>query len=281
MKMYLTMGILVSLIALGIPTITKAKKIEQKSEEDSAWEVSPKRVEKLAPGDDRVMIMSTTKTVPKGVLSFSDYEIGLVHLSYGIRDDLQVSMFMSLPVLQIVLGPSIKWRMVNTKWFRFAVLGYGGLGYWYAVEHWQIYFTGLGAIGDVCLDASCNSLLSFNITPQYTNLNFEVWDVEGTDTRLNIFGLSSSIGVIGTVSQRIKLLGEFRYSFGAPFKDFHDNGSIFSIHYGMRIYGSEFAADIGFIRPFLALSGTEPFSLEEGMKYIPMGFPWLSFTYQW
>lgn len=236
----------------------------------------------IDPGDDRVMTTPSAGTLRKGRMSFSDYELGLAQFSYGITDDLQFSVAMTVPVMQIGVIPTLKWRFLDTGRFRMAAIAGGGLGVFYTGPDVLIAGGGGGFMGDACVGAGCDSFLSFGAQVIGGHIG-GTRDEYGSGDWVNdkVIGVTSNLGAVVAVHAKVKLLFELKYTMGKMLDEWTDSGSLFALNYGIRVHGEQFAADIGFSRPFLALDGSRPEDVEEFMKYLPIGYPWLAFTYQW
>ncbi|MFA6035312.1 MAG: hypothetical protein WC889_20615, partial [Myxococcota bacterium] len=76
--------------------------------------------------DDRMLIMPTAQTKPKGAMSITDYELAILQFSYGILDNLQFSLTATVPVYQFGFAPSLKWKFFETSNVRLAAMVYGG-----------------------------------------------------------------------------------------------------------------------------------------------------------
>lgn len=232
------------------------------------------------PGDDRVMTQPSAQTLAKGTFSFTDYEIGMVHFSWVPLDGLQVSLAFTVPVLQVSFVPSIKWRFLDHPSLKMAAIAGGGAGVFYAGPDQFIVGGGGALVADVCLKDDCRSFMSFSSQAGFVKLggarHGDADFVDGWG-----WGVFSGIGAVVEVHRKVKLLFELKHSIIRSETDWSDTGSLFTFVYGIRVHGDEFGADIGFMRPFLLLDGSEPEHVEDFMKYLPIGYPWLAFTYQW
>ena len=92
--------------------------------------------------------------------------------------------------------------------------------------------------------------------------------------------VSTGAGGVFAVAKHVKLLLDLRYNLFRK-RSWQNSTSMFGITYAIRIHSGPFGGDIGFIRPFLAMNGTTAYTVEDVMRYMPMGYPFLSFTYQW
>jgi len=244
----------------------KAPVIEAKTQEPKPVEI-PFEV-----GQDRIVTTTTSQTLPKGVFSFSDYEIALLQLSYGITDDLQFSVMASVPIIQFALVPSIKWRFFHNERIHLALTGYVGGVILYAVNGYGGYLAGLTLSMDTCIDKKCSSIFTINSQGGYG------WDSQSISGGAG--ALAFNTGFIVKLAGSLKLLIELNY--GMSPKIDHSTFQALNLNYGLRIHGKQFAADIAFLRPLFYVDhgNVQPIGYAF-FKYVPLGIPYLAFTYQW
>jgi len=233
------------------------------------------------PNADRIGFFSTAEVLPKGTMSFNDYDIGLLQISWGVAKDLELSFTTTVPIFQGSLIISAKYQLVSTDRIRFAMQAYTGFFKTFIIgSSDDLLIAGGGASGilDVCVGHSCNSLISFGARFAGGVLR---WD----DPLMNtLLGYQVDANGIFRVSKRVKLfLGlSFNHLFASDGSGRNFSGmGVFDLHYGVRIYGSRFAGDIGLIRPVFTLDKSTVYSVESVMRFMPMGYPFLSFTYKW
>jgi hypothetical protein len=189
---------------------------------------------------------------------------------------------MTVPVMQVALVPMLKWRFVNAPGFKMAAVADGGFGIFYAGPDAYAAGGGGGLVGDVCLSEGCRTFLSIGSQAQVAKFG-------GAKHRegdlLNDWGwaVTSGLGAVVEVHRKVKLLFELRHSIASLASGGGGTDSLFTFAYGIRIHGIDFGADIGFVMPFLWLEGTTAHNVWEDFHfmYIPIGYPWLAFTYQW
>ena len=244
----------------------KAPAVEAKAQEPKPVDI-PFEV-----GQDRVITTSTSQTLPKGILSFSDYEIALLQLSYGITDDLQFSVLATVPIVQFALMPSIKWRFFHNERIHLALTGYVGGVILYAVDGYGGYLAGLTLSMDTCMDKKCSSIFTINSQGGYG------WDSQSISGGAG--ALAFNTGFIVRLAGSLKLLIELNYAM-SPKID-HSTLQALNLNYGLRIHGKQFAADIAFLRPLFYVDhgNVQPVGYAF-FKYVPLGIPYLAFTYQW
>lgn len=235
------------------------------------------------PNADRIGFNSTAEVLPKGAMSFNDYDVGILQFSWGVAKDLELSFTTTVPVFQATFVPSLKWQVVNTDRVRFALQAYAGVYRTfvpYNSNDVTIAGGGLAGIVDICVGRDCSSIISLG--GRFAG-GAIIRDDSSKHTLLS-YQLNSD-GVF-RVSKRVKLfLGmsfEEMYSRNESYKhpNFSGIGS-FGIQYGVRIYGKRFAADLGMVRPVFYVDNGTVHGVEDVMKYMPIGYPFLSFTYKW
>ena len=232
-------------------------------------------------GDDRVLTVPSAATLKKGTWAVGDYQIGLLTVSYGALDSLQITGAMTLPVMQIGVVATAKWRFYETSRVRLAVLGGFGLQLFYVGPDLVLTGGGGGLFADLCFSKRCKSFVSFSfrVLGGYLGGVRENADDIGSGSAI---GFMPGIGTAISVHRKVKALMELQWaSMKVLDPEPSKIGSLLIFNYGIRLHGNEFAADIGFTRPILAFVGTNPESVEEVMKYLPLGYPLLAFTYQW
>jgi hypothetical protein len=206
------------------------------------------------PNIDRGFLLPTAETQPAGSITFNDYQLFFVGLTYGITDSLQVSASALLPVLEdtpTVVSGSGKLRLVATDRFRLAAhasataLRADGDGVGLAT---------LGGTGSLCLDAGCHSMLSATVGAM------AALD-DGVAAPAVFYGLSAT----RRVAPRIKLLAEVA---GAALDVEDGTESLHGVSYGVRFFAANIAADVGFVKP---IGADDPFVL---------GFPFLNVSYR-
>ncbi|MFA6035311.1 MAG: hypothetical protein WC889_20610 [Myxococcota bacterium] len=224
-------------------------------------------------GNDRILTLSTSQTMPDGMSSITDYDVLVLNYSYGFTDDLQFTLTFVLPVAVLGVLPSLKCRIINTEHFDMAISGYagvllslfGGLG---------AFAAGAGLSFDYCSDAVCSTVVSLSIKPGIAGVGFNSEP---------LFSLASGLGSAIKVSRSVKILVEVEDIWGFSGRK-EDNYGLFTLNYGVRFFGDRFSGDIGFVRPIFTHDRGNVRFLDKDYQYIdylPLGAPWLSFTYQW
>jgi hypothetical protein len=232
--------------------------------------------DKLEVGDNKILTMPSAGTVGSGKLFFTDYQLGILTLSYGVSDDVELSGALTLPIFQVGGFLGAKWRFYQKENTRLAIFGGFGAEWFYAGL--DILLTG-GALGpavDLCISKGCSSFVSFSGLI-FGGVGVLAWhEAKGTGKAI---GFLPGVGAVFSVVKKLKLLLELKAAMAKSTES--ELASVVFFNYGLRVHGSEFAADIGFIRPFVSFVGTDAYSVEGAMKYLPLGYPWLAFGYQW
>jgi hypothetical protein len=217
------------------------------------------------PNIDRAFLLPTAMTQPAGSATYNNYELLLHGFTYGITDRAQVSVTVLGPITKDVPFVGLlaaKWQAVSTPRFHFAVQGSAGLYRSLTSNDASATSVGAGAFATLCLREDCSSLLSASGTYQL------VLPGNGT-AELVVYGGS----IVHSVSEHVKLLAEIT---SAAARDTgtnstFDNAPGVLAGYGVRLHGSSFAGDIGFLKPFLK-GQADPFIL---------GLPFASVSYRW
>ncbi len=235
------------------------------------------------PNADRIGFFSTAEVLPKGNKSFNNYDIGIVQISWGVAKNLELSFTSTIPLYQGALFVSTKYQIASTKRVRFAMKAYGGFFETFAFGEedfiTRFLLSGGGASGilDVCVGHSCNSLISFG-----ARFAAGIRRLKKKPTK-TLLGYQADVNGIFKVSKRVKILAglSFDHIFSRePGTKFSGVGACMLV-YGVRIYGSRFAGDIGLVRPLFTLNGSTVYNVEDIMVFMPLGYPFVNFTYKW
>ena len=256
----------------------------------------------FSPGDGRVVLLPTAQIMEAGTQSVSNYELLTFHYSYGAAEDTQFSVLVTAPVAQIGVMPSIKHRFLNDEHLKLAVMAYGGGMIFYAGGSVMAFTAGVGIIADWCIDDECRKIVSFSAQPG-VGMAYDRGSSHGDTSSQYGFSFYTGPGLTVEISERVKLVAEVAYAMmgnpsattttcttplpgggaGQTCREERrtDTMGVLAVDYALRLHGTSFAADLGFARPVLVHTNGELQNVEEVMKYLPLGFPWLSFTYQW
>lgn len=207
---------------------------------------------------DRGFLTSHAETIGKGQWAINAYELVFLGVTYGFTDDIQVSLSTLLPIVEdipLVLALQPKFVLARTPETVVALRvpftyindlssdsnSVGTLGAGVVVDH---YFGPTGRIG---LHAG---LL---VTGVFGDFNFSDEDEDGNDDSDSVAfadgaGFELDLGASFGVSNAVKIILEGQI-FAAAGDGGFEVGEVVLINYGVRIHGSGFAGDLGFIRP--------------------------------
>ena len=206
---------------------------------------------------DRAWLAPTAHTQPKGSWSFSDHELFVVGLGYGVTDTLQVSASTVIPLTNdaVFVGMFSAKQQVYRQG-RLRVAAHGVLTH---ANDGDDSGTGItaGAAATMCLDADCHSGIN-----GYLGTAFALTD-EG-----NQFPILLSASIVQKLNKHVKLVGEVDTGF-VPGEDFDD---VYLGWYGVRFTSGAIGANVGFVKPFGP-------NVDTGDE-LPMGLPWVNFTYR-
>jgi len=228
----------------------------------AAWPAAAQQqdVRDVDAGADRAILYSTAETHPKGTFYFSDYEIVFLQIGYAVTDSLQISLTGVPPLVKdqpYFFDLTAKVNLLRSDFFRAAFMVAGD-----AVvlpkdsKPSSIFGLRLGAIGQICFEATCRTSLVLNVG---TLLN---------DKSNEVVPLYMAASAIVRLTDLVKIMVEPNYAVAVG------GGKVegptgFLLNYGVRLSGRQFAFDLGFIKPFGADSD----------EFI-LGFPLLTFTYR-
>ena len=125
--------------------------------------IDPARAARIANAHaDRIVLLPTAYTHPKGTVYFSSYEIIVLQAGYAFADDSQLSVTATPPLGEDPIFPldvSLKTRFVDEPRVRAAVIGSatGIVG----IEEGQVFLGRVGGTAQLCFDDGCGSSLSF------------------------------------------------------------------------------------------------------------------------
>ncbi len=245
-----------------------------------------KDIQDTDPNADRIGGSNTAECLPSGKSSISVYNGALIQGTWAIGDRTEVSISGLLPIFQITAIGSIKHQFYKTQKLRMAVQGFIGSMYVFIDKDADltIFGGGGGTILDVCLKPGCHSMISFG-------LRAGVGDIVGKNSTMGIVDNLNTTGLF-YVSSKVKLYAGINlYQLVLPVtkkvdddiesESFGDIGFVY-LNYGIRIHGSSFAVDLGLIRPIFVffIHKSEIKGVEDVMKYLPIGYPSVSFTYR-
>jgi hypothetical protein len=223
------------------------------------------------PNIDRVFLMPSADTQPKGTFAFNDYELFMVGLTYGVTDNFQLSATTLAPIttsMPTYVSASAKYRFLSEGRLHLAAqgtlsyFGDGGSG----DEEDHVMAGTIGALATFCVDQQCRSAVHANVTgvlPIAANTNSED------------FGVIYSLGATVKVAKHVKLLAEVTSAGIHDSEDGFSAGEGALVSYGARFFGGgSIAGDIGFVKP---LGGGEGDGDDDEFL---LGIPFINFTYR-
>jgi hypothetical protein len=212
---------------------------------------------------DHAWYMPTAETVPQGAVVFTDWELLLAGLKYGVTENAELSLETLVPItsdIPLFLLFGGKLRVVKAGAVRVAVSG----NLLYASQNSDSFTLGaLGGVASICLDGECNSLVSAGI-----QFMFGV----NTNNSDGAFVFVPNASLLARLGRHVKALVEVD---GAGY---HANGDTqlgrgALVMYGLRFTSGEIGGDLGFVRPVCS-SGCDTGNLV-------LGLPLITFSYRW
>jgi hypothetical protein len=228
-----------------------------------AWGESPVELHKAAdPSVDRNVLLPTAETVKAGDFAFSDYEIMLVGGTYGVTDDLQLTVTTLLPItsdIPLFLIGSAKYRLFSGDHLVFSVQP---SVIYTSFEGNRGGLFGFQLLADLVLDSEGRIVLHFAEGNQWVFGGASGGDIDVAGG----VALFAGAGLSARLGQHVKILAEVTVP-GAYSKDTDkfelvDKATLFN--YGVRFFGEMVAVDLTFIKPI----GTDSGKLWMGVPYV-------------
>lgn len=201
----------------------------------------PGRAPAEDPQADRVVLLPTAYTHPKGTFYLTSYDVVLLQGGYAFTDDTQVSVT-ALPIATesfTVLDFSLKTVLVRSGLVRVAAIGSvsGGVG-----KDIGVQFVGrVGGVGQLCLDRRCDS--SFSLSSNLTLVGAPI--------------MANGVGGIWRVGRTVSLLAELATLVplsGSALAEF--NGA--ALGGGVRFHLVHWGFDIALIRALNSAGSVAP-----------------------
>ena len=209
----------------------------------------------------RSWLMPTALMEPAGTWSFTDFELFMVGLGYAVTDRMSISLTTLLPIVSdmpVFLLGNAKLQVIRSGNVRVAVQG--------AFTYVQERSTGdnfgmsageLGAAATLCIDSDCRSHLSGFIGAGFAH---------ETDSSVP-FLVAGSLAL--SLNKHVKAIFEADSAFIAG--NINEQADGFLGWYGLRFTSEWIGVDLGFAKPICDGCGSDE---------LPMGFPFVSFTYR-
>lgn len=230
----------------------------------------PTAVEKARAADasiDRGFLTSHAETIGAGNWSINSYELFFLGVTHAFTDDFQIAFTTALPVVEdfpffLAISPKfVLHRSASTVvalrgliwWGTLVGDDDGGLGTFNGGVNLDHYFDGDGRFA---LHASVSLGGAFGTgigSDDFTVGSGVLFQIEG--------GFSLALGRV------LKLLFEVQ-TFALNTNDGFEFAPIVLLNYGIRFFGEDLAADLGFFKP-IGDTGDDPFI---------MGFPFVAFS---
>lgn len=210
---------------------------------------------------DRLVLVPTAETHPKGTFYFSAYELIFWQFGYAATDHFQVSLTTWPPIVDeqpIFFDLSGKFNVLRRPDWRLAVTF--GSPFVSFDDEW-VFVPRAGVIGQYCYTANCEGSVTLAVTG-----NMAVASQPSSNVPRLVTG---HVGVLQRVSELLSLVLEVDTGAAAAASDFELADAIL-LDYALRISGRNFGVDVGFIRPI----GED---VDTGLL---LGLPWVSFTYR-
>lgn len=207
---------------------------------------------------DRSLIAPSALTPPAGTFTFTDYELFWITGSYSPTDNLQITLGTALPLVsdQPFVGTlGAKLQIVKSDRLRLALHGTVGGG----AESGS--GGGAGIVGGAltyCLDDGCVSHLN-----GYLGAGFAFEDSAASPI------VASAAGIFRLSNQ---LRGLIEVDTGYIAGDFASTSNSFLFNYALRFTGRNVGVDFGFMKLFV--------DGEDVLDEVPLGIPFVSFTYR-
>jgi hypothetical protein len=212
----------------------------------------------------RNWLTPTALTPPAGTWSFTDYELLLASLGYAVTDHFTISATVLLPIVEDMpfFGiASAKLQVLKAGNLRGALqlnvmhtsIDDGG-------DDFSLSAANLGGALTLCIDDACHSHVT-----GYLGAGFGLDTVESQ----NAVPFVAAAAAAFRVARHIKFVFEADTAFIVGDVDEAANG--FLGWYGVRFTSREIGVDLGFAKPICEDCDSEG---------LPMGFPFVSFTYR-
>jgi hypothetical protein len=224
------------------------------------------------PNIDRVFLLPSADTQPKGTFAFNDYELFMIGLTYGVTDNFQLSATTLAPIVKDMptfLSASAKLRVVGEGRVHLALQGtltYVNDGDDGDSEE-SVFGGSLGALATFCLDEPCRSALHASVTGMAP-----IAENNSSENFLLVY----SAGATVKVAKHVKLLGEVT-SAGINDEDSgFDQAEGALVSYGVRFFSGSIAGDVGFVKP---LYSDDEGDGDDDDDFL-LGVPFINFTFR-
>jgi hypothetical protein len=216
---------------------------------------------------DRGFLVSHAETLGEGQVALNSYELVLAGVSYGITDDVQITLTTLLPIVEqmpVVLSPQVKWALLRTD------------NQILTAKFNVNYATSTNSDDNISggtISGGLSHDLYFDNEGRYAM--FSGIDIGGVFGKVDSSWqmgegmiMAANLGFSAQVSDFLKVMVE-----GVVPAYYADDtiqvSEVVNMTYGLRFFGDDLAADLGFIRPF---------GKDVDDMGLVMGLPYVAFT---
>jgi hypothetical protein len=196
---------------------------------------------------DRNIFLSSAETIGEGKIAFNSYELLLAGLTYGVTDNLQLSVSTLLPITKdfpLVLVFNGKYRLIHTDRFILSVIPSGSIAHESTTDV-TVGTMGAGVALDYLLDQQGNFVFHGGATIAWGFGGSDSDDMDFADGALFLL----NAGMNFRIHKYIKLLFELTLPGGYYKDDFEILEEGLLVGYGVRFCSSFISVDLTFIRP--------------------------------
>ncbi len=211
----------------------------------------------------RTWLSPTALTPPAGSWFFQDHELLFIGGGYAPTDNFVFSVNTMIPLTEdfpLILFGTAKLQLVRAGRVRAAAhasvlhIGVDDSG-----DDFDLTVASVGGVLTYCIDPGCHSLLN-----GYLAAGFALEDVDQSSVPF-----IANVGWVQRLGRRVKLVLEADTGFVVGEIDETSHG--FLGWYGLRFTSANIGVDVGFAKPFCD---------DCDDSGLPLGAPWLSFTYR-
>jgi hypothetical protein len=212
----------------------------------------------------RIAIMPTALTPPKGTLSFEDWELFLITVTYAVTDQFVISGTTMVPVTSDFYWGFISGKLQVAKSGNLRLALQAGMG---GVLDNNVASSGmsdsaggfdLGGALTYCFDVDCYSHFDAAAVAAFAR--------QGNSS----VPVGFSAGVVARVSPKVRLIAEADTAH--LFGELNEQADGFLGWYGVRFTSRQIGVDLALVKPFCSDCSSD--------GAFPLGFPFLTFSYR-
>ncbi len=231
------------------------------------------------PDATRGIYGSTAFSRQAGTWSWTIFNVGYWRFNYGVNDYLELGLDTMPPIMAVAFVPNLKVSFPLGESARLGIKAMGGVLYPYIENDDDVRFAIFGGgptltIGDPDLYLNVGVMVYGLVhgEQQYVYDPNTPWGngVEELEHE-SVWAVLPTVGFGWRFSRRLKLNVELH---AVTAEGFEYSGEFWVLIYGLRIFGERIYGDVSFALPFWPEMG-------EIMKYMPVGFPLLTFGFLW